>query len=117
MKLSMKKSLLLAMSACVFSNVSVAAINGDYHVVDDDLTADHNESNGVPMPFYANGRMQSKLSVSVSFADSYGRPVTVSKSDLEGAISFYLKNSGQELGKDKDCKLRKRLLGIHVESK
>lgn len=103
MKLSMKKSLLLAMSACVFSNVSVAAINGDYHVVDDDLTADHNESNGVPMPFYANGRMQSKLSVSVSFADSYGRPVTVSKSDLEGAISFYLKNSGQELGKDKDC--------------
>ena len=103
MKLSMKKSLLLAMSACVFSNVSVAAINGDYHVVEDDLTADHNESNGVPMPFYANGRMQSKLSVSVSFADSYGRPVTVSKSDLEGAISFYLKNSGQELGKDKDC--------------
>ncbi|CAH7249299.1 conserved exported hypothetical protein [Vibrio chagasii] len=103
MKLSMKKSLLLAMSACVFSNVSVAAINGDYDVVDDDLTADHNESNGVPMPFYANGRMQSKLSVSVSFADSDGRPVTVSKSDLEGAISFYLKNSGQELGKDKDC--------------
>ena len=29
--------------------------------------------------------------------------MTVSKSDLEGAISFYLKNSGQELGKDKDC--------------
>ena len=46
MKFSMKKSLLIAMSACVFSNVSVAAINGDYHVVDDDLTADHNESNG-----------------------------------------------------------------------
>ena len=84
------------MSACFFSSASFAGINSDYHVVADDLTADHNESNGVPMPFYGNGRMQSKLSVSVSFADSYGRPVTVPKSDLEGAISFYLKNSEQE---------------------
>ena len=88
MKLSMNKSLLLAMSACFFSSASFAGINSDYHVVADDLTADHNESNGVPMPFYANGRMQSKLSVSVSFADTYGRPVTVSKSESRGSDIF-----------------------------
>ncbi|MBB1466787.1 hypothetical protein H5300_26985 [Vibrio sp. SG41-7] len=62
----MNKSLLLAMSACFFSSASFAGINSDYHVVADDLTADHNESNGVPMPFYGNGR---RLCCVIKFRD------------------------------------------------
>lgn len=85
------------------STLSIDSIN---------ISADHNESNGIPMPLYANGRMQSKLLVDIDFVDSNGNPVEVFDVTLKDNIVFYYKNAGQRrtisesqcnYGIDEDC--------------
>ncbi|PNQ62833.1 hypothetical protein C1141_10440, partial [Vibrio agarivorans] len=85
------------------SSPTFSAINDSYEVLSLELSADHNESNGIPMPFFANGRMQSKLNISVSFGDNYATPVNVTTDDLKSSLSFYLKSDGRLLTQDKDC--------------
>lgn len=55
------------------------------------------------MAFYANGKMQSMLTVIVAFSDHQGSPVTVSDDELKNALSFYLKSNNAQIVKDKDC--------------
>lgn len=97
------KKYLLTLPLTLLSTSTFSAINSNYEILSITLSADHNESLGIPMPFYANGKMQSKLNVTVAFSDNYGSPVDVSDDELKNAISFYLKNSDVQLGKDKDC--------------
>ncbi|PKQ77574.1 hypothetical protein, partial [Aeromonas sobria] len=97
------KKTLITLPLTLLSASTFAAINSDYEVSSITLSADHNESLGLPMPFYANARMQSKLTVTVAFTDDQGSAVTVSDDDLKGAISFYLKSNDAQIIKDKDC--------------
>ncbi|MEN3788686.1 hypothetical protein ABDZ30_21305 [Aeromonas veronii] len=71
------------------SELSIDSIN---------ISADHNESNGIPMPLYANGKMQSKLLVDIDFVDSQGSPVEVPVATLKDNIVFYYKKGGQRWG-------------------
>ncbi|AUI86311.1 hypothetical protein BS333_07860 [Vibrio azureus] len=98
-----KITILSALSISMISYPALSAINESYDVLSLELSADHNEGNGVPMPFFANGRMQSKLNISASFGDQYGSPVNVSTDELKASISFYLKGDGRLLTQDRDC--------------
>lgn len=62
------------------------------------ISADHNDSNGIPMPLYANGKMQSKLLVDIDFVDSAWQPVQVEDATLKKNIVFYYKNGDQRMG-------------------
>ncbi|PSV20624.1 hypothetical protein C0W44_11480 [Photobacterium leiognathi subsp. mandapamensis] len=99
----LKRHLLLTLPFTLLSASSFADINSNYIVSSITLSADHNESLGVPMMFYANGRMQSKLNINIAFADKYGTPVSVSNDEVKNALSFYIKNNDTQLGRDKDC--------------
>ena len=100
---NLKQNLFITLPLTLLSASTFAAINSSYEVSSITLSADHNESLGAPMPFYANGKMQSKLNVTVAFADRYGQPVTVSNDEVKNSISFYLKSNDVQLGRDKDC--------------
>ena len=97
-----KQYLLITLLLSLFTNSALAAIDSNYKV-ELTLSADHSESNNVPMPFFANGKMQSKLNVTVSFSDNYGNPVSVNDEEVKSAISFYIKSSNIELTQDQDC--------------
>ena len=101
---NLKQKALITLPLTLLSASTFAAINSSYEVSSITLSADHNESLGAPMPFYANGKMQSKLNVTVAFADRYGQPVTVSNDEVKNSISFYLKSNDVQLGRDKDCR-------------
>lgn len=94
----------------LFTNSTLAAINSDYQV-DLTLSSDHSESNHVPMPFFANGKMQSKLNVTVSISDGYGNPVSVNDEEVRNSLSFYIKSTHVELSKDQDCSYRRDCWG------
>lgn len=98
--LNLKPYLLLTLF--LFTSSTMAGISSD-HKPTMDLSADHNESNGVPMPFFANGRMQSRLNVTVSFTDEDGNDLSVSDDEVKSALSFYIKTTNDELTKDQDC--------------
>lgn len=98
------KKTLITLPLTLLSASTFAAINSNYEVSSFTLSADHNESLGLPMPFYANARMQSKLTVTVAFTDDQGSAVTVSDDDLKGALSFYLQNDpGTNIPLDRNC--------------
>ncbi|CAH1531751.1 conserved exported hypothetical protein [Vibrio jasicida] len=101
--LNFKKTLLRTLPLTLISASTCAAINSSYEVSSITLSADHNESLGVPMAFYANGKMQSKLNVTIAFSDQYGSPVTVTDDEVKDSISFYLKSNGVQLVEDIDC--------------
>ncbi|WP_101348415.1 hypothetical protein, partial [Aeromonas sobria] len=107
----LNKNLFITLPLTLLSASTFAEINSDYEVSSIMLTADHNESLGVPMAFYANGRMQSKLVVSVAFSNSNGASVAVSDDELRDALSLYLKNNDTSLVKDKDCRYERNCWG------
>jgi hypothetical protein len=80
-------------------------LNSSYSVDAINLTADHNEANGIPKAFYANGRMQSKLLVDVDIIDSSGNPVVLLPEVLYGSIELYYQqgSSSITIEKQKDC--------------
>lgn len=108
---NLKQNLFITLPLTLLSASAFAAINSDYEVSSITLSADHNESLGVPMAFYANGRMQSQLAVTVAFSDKYGSPVTVSDDELKNALSLYLKSNNTPLVKDKDCSYERNCWG------
>lgn len=108
---NLRHSMFIALPLTLLSAPTFAAIDSNYQVSSITLSADHNESLGVPMAFYANGRMQSQLAVTVAFTDKYGSPVTVSDDELKDALSLYLKNNNSPLIKDKDCSYERNCWG------
>lgn len=108
---SLKEALLITLPLTLLSTSTFAEINSEYSVSSITLNADHDESQDIPMAFYANGKMQSKLNVTVEFSNSSGQPVTVNDDELKTALSFYLKSDNTPLGLDRDCSYQRDCWG------